>query len=251
MARRGVHYLARVIPSTPRSPSLRAPVTIAEYLVLAFASALWPTLVAVVLVALNLDNPKRLLFAFLVGGLATTITVGLVIVFSLEGTQIVTTSKSATTAAFDFVVGGLCLSAAFVAHRKGPEWPHRRKPKKPKEKTGPSRTERAMAKGTLFALLLGIGLDLVPGFFYLVALKDIAEEDYSPAVVVVLVVVFCVLMFMLIELPLLSYAVAPTTTQERVRRFNDWLRSNARRVIPTLALVLGVLLIVRGLVAVL
>jgi hypothetical protein len=60
-------------------------VTIAEFLVLARASALWPTLVAVVLVVLNLGNPRWLLLAFLVGGLATTITVGLVIVFSLEG----------------------------------------------------------------------------------------------------------------------------------------------------------------------
>jgi MFS family permease len=225
-------------------------VTVVEYLVLAFASALWPTLVAVVLIVLNLGNPKRLLFAFLVGGLATTIGIGLAIVFSLEGTKIVTSSKSQTNPAVDFTVGAICLVAALVARRKGPDWPHRRKPKKPKEQTGPTVTERALAKGTLFALLLGIGLDLVPGFFYLVALKDIAEADYSPGVVVVLVVVFCVLMFMLIELPLLSYVIAPATTAERVRRFTTWLRTNARSLIPALALAVGVFLIVRGVTAV-
>jgi Sap, sulfolipid-1-addressing protein len=102
----------------------------------------------------------------------------------------------------------------------------------------------------LFAFLLGIGLDLVPGFFYLVALKDIAEADYSPAVVVVLVVVFCVLMFMLIELPLVSYFVAPTKTEDWVRGFNSWLRNNARSLAPTIVLVVGIFLIVRGVIAV-
>jgi hypothetical protein len=223
-------------------------VTIAEYIVLALVSALWPTLVAVVIVALATENPKRLLISFLAGGLMTTIGVGLAIVFSLEGTQIVDSSKSKTGPAVDIAVGTLCLVAAFVARRRGLRRPPDREPEKQKSK-GPSRTERALARGTLYAFLLGIGLDLLPGFFYLVALKDIAEADYSAGEVVALVVVFCVLMFMLIELPIISFLVAPDKTTDWVHRFNAWLHANAKRLIPVLALAVGIFLIVEGVVA--
>ena len=222
--------------------------TIVEYLVLAFVSALWPTLVAVVIVALTRDNPQRLLLGFLAGGLITTIGVGLAIVFSLEGTQIVDESRSTTDPAVDLTVGMLCLVVAYVARRKEMQQALAPKPGKQKRE-GPSRTERALARGALFAFLLGIALNVMPGFFYLVALKDIAEADYSPAEVVVLVVVFCLLMFMLIELPILSFVVAPEKTAVWANRFNAWLHANARRVVPVLALGVGIFLIVRGIVA--
>ncbi len=225
---------------------------LAEYLVLAFVSALWPTLVAVVIFALTRERPQRLLLGFLAGGLLTTITVGLVIVFLLSDSSIVNQSRSKTNPIVDFTVGGLCLLVAWVARRREhrPLQPRPKKPKKPKRE-GPSRTERALERGPLFAFLLAIVLNLMPGFFYLVALKDIAEADYADAVNVVLVVVFCVLMFMLIELPILSYVFAPEKTAAWANGFNTWLRTNARHLIPILALAVGILLIVRGIVALL
>lgn len=226
---------------------------LAEYLVLAFVSALWPTLVAVVIFALTREQPQRLLLGFLAGGLLTTITVGLVIVFLLSDSSIVNQSRSKTNPIVDFTVGGLCLLVAWAARRREQHRPLHPKPKKPKKpkREGPSRTERALERGPLFAFLLAIVLNLMPGFFYLVALKDIAEANYADAVNVVLVVVFCLLMFMLIELPILSYAVAPEKTAIWANGFNTWLRTNARHLIPILALVAGILLIVRGIVSLL
>lgn len=225
--------------------------TIVEYLVLAFASALWPTLVAVVIVALTRERPQRLLLGFLAGGLMTTITVGLVIVFALTGTSIVDESKSTTNPAVDLTVGVLCVIVALVARRRQQHQPFQPKPKKPKKHEGPSRTERALARGPLFAFLLGIALDVMPGFFYLVALKDLAEADYATLEVIVLVVVFCLLMFMLIELPILSYLFAPEKTSLWANQFNAWLRANARRLVPILALAVGIFLIARGVIALL
>jgi len=60
-----------------------------------------------------------------------------------------------------------------------------------------------------------------------------------------------VLMFALIELPILSYVVAPEKTAIWANGFNTWLRTNARHLIPILALVAGILLIVRGIVSLL
>jgi hypothetical protein len=224
-------------------------VTLVEYFVLAFASALWPTLVAVVIVALSQENPKRLLLAFLVGGLLTTITVGLVIVFALGSS--IDDTKSTTDPAVDLTVGVLSLAIGFFSQRREQRQPLTRpKPKQPAHE-GPSRTERALARGTLFAFLLGIVLDIAPSFFYLVALKDLAEANYSNAEVVVLVVGFCLMMFMLIELPLLSYVFAPEKTAVWANQFNAWLHDNARHLITLLAFAVGILLIVRGIISLL
>jgi hypothetical protein len=224
-------------------------VTLVEFFVLAFASALWPTLVAVVIVALSQENPKRLLLGFLVGGLMTTITVGLVIVFALGSS--IDETRSTTDPAVDLTVGVLSLGIAFVARRREHHQPLTPpKPKKP-PREGPSRTERALARGTLFAFLLGIALDIAPSFFYLVALKDIAEANYSNGEVVVLVVVFCLMMFMLIELPLFSYLFAPEKTAVWANQFNAWLHDNARHLITLLAFGVGIFLIVRGIVSLL
>ena len=74
------------------------------------------------------------------------------------------------------------------------------------------------------------------------------QENIEAAIVIV---VFCLLMFMLIELPILSYAVAPEKTAVWANGFNAWLHANARHLIPILALIVGILLIVRGIVSLL
>ena len=50
---------------------------------LAFAAALYPTLLAGVIVILNRPTPKPLLVGFLLGGLLISVTAGLIIVFVL------------------------------------------------------------------------------------------------------------------------------------------------------------------------
>ena len=60
-----------------------------ELTLLAIASAFWPVLVVVDLVALRAPRPIPLLAWFLAGGLLTTISEGLAIVFLLESTRFV------------------------------------------------------------------------------------------------------------------------------------------------------------------
>jgi hypothetical protein len=58
------------------------------------------------------------------------------------------------------------------------------------------------------------------------------------------------IMLLLIEIPLLGYALAPDTTQGRVERFTGWVFGNARTIVTRTALVLGVLLLLRAVIAV-
>ena len=60
-----------------------------------------------------------------------------------------------------------------------------------------------------------------------VALKDIAELDYSFAATFALVLGFYLIMFMFIEIPLLGYVFAPEQTARSTTSFNAWLDRNS------------------------
>jgi hypothetical protein len=68
---------------------------------------------------------------------------------------------------------------------------------------------------------------------------------------VLLVVGFCLVQQLLLELPLLGYAIAPDRTQDAVTRFRAWLGRSGRRAAAIGAAVIGALLLVRGLVGLL
>ena len=80
----------------------------------AFAAALNPTLLAVTTVILLLPNPKRLLIGYLLGALMTSITLGLLIVFKLQDSSVVSTAQNTLSPAADFVIGGIALAIAYA-----------------------------------------------------------------------------------------------------------------------------------------
>lgn len=64
--------------------------------VFAFTTALNPSLLAATTVMLLLDHPKRLLLGYLLGALMVSITLGLVIVFTLGGSSAATNTTKTT-----------------------------------------------------------------------------------------------------------------------------------------------------------
>ena len=66
-----------------------------------------------------------------------------------------------------------------------------------------------------------------------------------------LVVGFCLMQQMLIELPLVGYALAPEWTQDAVVRFRAWLGRSGRRAGVIGAAVVGAYLLGRGLITLL
>jgi hypothetical protein len=74
----------------------------------------------------------------------------------------------------------------------------------------------------------------------------ISGANASTAATAIAVIVFCVIMLLLIEIPLLGYTVAPDATRRGVKRFTDWVSANARTLIARTALVLGSLLLIRA-----
>jgi hypothetical protein len=212
-------------------------------------AALNPTLLAVVAIMLALPNPKRLLIGYLLGAVVTSVTCGLLLVFSL-GSGTSGTAKHTVSPAIDITLGALILLIAFVV---GTGRDHRRRARKArkreqaKDKPLP-RWKRKLSKGAARDTFLVGAILSFPGASYVAGMDGLSKQHLATATTVVLVLVFNLIMFLLLELPLVGYATAPDWTATTVARFNAWLSRSGGRVALIAAVVIGILLIGRGLV---
>ena len=217
----------------------------ADIIPLALAAAVYPPLLAGIIILLARDKPVAMLAAFMAGGMLVTFVLGLLIVFVL-GDWLSNKSQNSASPVVDIVIGVLSLVAAFVLHRRIRERERGvvRAPKKPKD--GPSRTQLMLNEGTPWAAFAaGLILNL-PGIWYLDALKDIAQSNPSTSAVVVEILVFIVIMFVLAELPLIGYLVAPEATQRRVAAFQAGMSKHGRTVGMWAAALIGAYLLIKG-----
>jgi hypothetical protein len=218
----------------------------------ALAAALNPTLLAATTVMLLLDHPKRLLLGYLAGALMTSVTLGLVIVFALDGSA--STAQHTLSPAMDLALGVLLLVIAFVIRpgrqpkETGRLAERRRKKEETKGEKGPPLWQRKLSQGTARTTFVVGALLTLPGASYLIGLHKIGDGDPSVAAAVGAVLLFNLIMLALLELPLIGFIFAPDWTPRAVDRFKDWFSRNVRRLGFRLALLFGVLLIVRGLI---
>lgn len=213
-----------------------------------------PTLLAAVTVMMLLPNPKKLMLGYLLGALLISITAGLLIVFSLHGSASESTAHTMGPIE-DIVVGLVALLVAYVLgsghDARLQERRRRRKEAKETAEKKESFPERMLGRGSArITFVVGVLLTF-PGVSYLTALDRMAKLDASSVELVLLVVVFCLIQQLLLEIPLLGYAFAPESTQDRVIRFRAWLGRNGRRAGVILATTVGALLILRGVIALL
>ncbi|HEX8856604.1 MAG TPA: GAP family protein [Thermoleophilaceae bacterium] len=226
-----------------------------QLLVLALDAALYPTLLAAVVVLLSQPRRRPLLTAYLAGGLTISIGLGLGIVAALKDSKAVDSSHSGLSWVMDLAVGGLAmLLAVALATRADVRFRERRRstrPAKPvdadEEKKEPL-SQRVLARGSVPTVLIAALALNLPGAAYLVALKDIAAAHHPTSVDIALVVGFNLIMFLLAEIPLLGLIFAPEQTVARVKRVNAWFLANSRTIAVVLSAVLGAFLITRGIV---
>ncbi len=219
-----------------------------DLLVLAVLSAFWPTLVLVDVIAFQTSKPERILLGFLAGGLIATVTIGSLVVFSLDDTSIGSSSSgSSPSAILDFTIAGFAFLCAWILARR-PDKP--KKPPTAKQQRRSARTKAAIERGAPLAFVAGILLNIVPGVFPIIALKDIAGSGYSHSEVVATLLVFYVIMFSLVELPIVGYVFAGDWTTTQVGSFNTWLTNNRTGVAVWILVGGGCYLAGRGVYAV-
>jgi Sap, sulfolipid-1-addressing protein len=224
---------------------------VGDVFLLAFLAALYPTLLAATTVMLMLPHPKRLLLGYLLGAAMTSITLGLVIVFSLRHAGISQTAKTTLSPAEDIALGCIALVIAYVLGTERDESLRerrrsRRAAKEPEEPKGPPRWQQFLGRGSA-RVTFAVGACLtLPGATYITALYRIADEELADPATVAVILAFNAIMLMLLEIPLLAYTFAPEWTPQAIERFKAKLRERGRIWGVRVAAALGVLMIARG-----
>jgi hypothetical protein len=216
-----------------------------------------PTLLAAVTVMLLMPNPKRLMLGYLLGAYTISITLGLVIVFALDGSSTESTSKHTVSPVEDIVVGIFSLVIAGVLWT-GRDRPFEERRRQKKEAKLRAREQAGKPTESLPLRLLGKGdpkltfvvgaLLSFPGVSYLDALDHIHKLNPGAVATVALVVFFCLMQQILIEVPLLGYLFAPDRTQDVVGRFKAWMARSGRSAAVIVLAVIAIWLLVRGIV---
>jgi hypothetical protein len=223
---------------------------VSQVILLSLTASLNPTLVGATTVMLLLDKPARLMLGYLLGAYMTSITLGLVIVFSLSNSSAANSTENTISPAVDIVLGALALALSFVLytgrHERIRERRRERKAAKPDK--GPPRWQRELSKGSPRTTFVIGALLTLPGASYLAGLDQIHKLNYSTPVTVVLVIGFNLVMLWLLEVPLASFLVAPDWTPRAIERAKLWVSRHAHVFAVRGFAVLGVLLVIKGIV---
>ena len=221
-----------------------------QVLVFALTAALNPTLVAASTLMMLLPNPVRLMLGYLLGALLTSITLGIVIVYELRGSGLVSTAKRTLSPAATLTLGLLLLTVALVlaTGRDRSVAERRRARKESKGDTRPPRWQRALGRGSARVTFAVGALLTLPGASYLAGLSRLSKLHYSTAATVLTIILFNLIMLALLEVPLLCFVFAPEWTPQAIERAKAWVGRHWRRFLIRLNLVIGTLLVIKGLI---
>jgi hypothetical protein len=213
----------------------------------ALTAAFNPSLLTATTVMLLLPNPKRLMLGYLAGAYTTGVIVGVAVVEWLHGSGVVSTTKHSVAPGVALALGAIALIAAFVvgsgslARRR-----ERRKLKHADEQKRPPRWQRALSGGSpKWSFLVGVLLSF-PGASYLAALLEIHKQNLGFAGNLLLVIAVNVVQLVLLEVPLIGFALAPERTTIMIDRFKAWMARNGAEAIAIGLAVIGAALILLG-----
>jgi hypothetical protein len=224
---------------------------VGEIFLLSMLAAFNPTLLAATTLMLLLENPKLLMFGYLLGAMLTSITLGMVIVFAIPSAGAVGTTQHSVSPAVDIALGALALIVAFVLRTGRDHRLSERRHHRAEHKAQPPRWQRELSKGSARITFVMGALLTLPGASYLAGLSRIKHLGEPTTVKVLLVLAFNLIMLALIEIPLVCFVVAPEWTPGAIERVKASIGRNARRIAVRVLIVIGVLLVVKGVIGLL
>jgi hypothetical protein len=216
-------------------------------LAMAVAVSLEPFRIGMTIVMINRPRPLLQLLAFLAGGFAMGIGVGVIALFILRPAV---GSAHFTLPRVQIIVGAvLLLNAVVVGTGLVGRWggvgfaglaSARLKP------LATRGTQLLNGRSLWTAGVAGLGIAL-PSIDYLAVLALIVASGTAASVQVGALLLFNVVAFGLVEIPLVSYLLAPDRTRAALSRLQDWLRTRRRRAVTILLAVVGCVLLGAGL----
>ena len=221
-----------------------------QVVLLSFTAALNPTLLAATTVMLLLPRPARLMLGYYCGAMMTSITLGLVIVFALEGSSATRTTENTLSPAADLVLGAIMLVLALVLATGRDRGLSERRSKR-KATKGPPRWQQHLSRGSARTTFVVGAMLTLPGASYLAGLDRIGKLNYPTAVTVLVVIGFNLVMLILLEGPIVAFAVAPDWTPRAIDRAKAWVGRHARKFAEYGLGGAGLALVIKGVVGLL
>jgi hypothetical protein len=217
---------------------------------LSLTSALNPTLLAATTLMLLLPSPSRLMLGYWLGAMLTSITLGLVIVYALSGSGAVSTTKHTLSPAADIALGTIALAlAAVLATGRDQHLAERRARRR--EGKPPPKWQQTLRRGTARTTFVIGALLTLPGASYLAGLTALTKLGYPKAVEAVVVVGFNLVMLILLEAPLIAFAIAPEWTPRAIEGAKAWVGRHGRRAAAYGLAAVGAALVVKGIIGLL
>ena len=211
-------------------------------LMMAVAVSLEPFRIGMTVLAINRPRPALQLLAFLAGGFVMGTTVGVVVLFVLRpalGSAHFTLPRVQIVVGLVLLVNAALVAAGLLSRSKttGGGLAERI----PASISG--RARRLLNGGSLWtAGVAGLGIAL-PSIDYVAALALIVASGATAATQFGALLVFNVVAFAFVEIPLLCYLVAPDRTRAVLAALYDWLRAQGRRGVAMLLAVVGCALV--------
>ncbi len=221
-----------------------------DVILLSLTASLNPTLVAATTVMLLLPHPSKLMFGYLAGAYLTSITLGLIIVFSLSDSSATNTTENTISPWVDIGLGAIFLAIAFVLYTgRAQRIRERRRAKKgEKPDKGPPRWQRELSKGSARTTFVVGAMLTLPGASYLAGLHDIHKLHESTTVTVLLVIGFNLVMMWMLEVPAVSFIIWPEATPRVIERTKAWVSRHSHVFAVRGCAAVGVLLVIKGIV---
>jgi hypothetical protein len=206
---------------------------------LAFLATLNPKLLGVDLLLLENRRPRMMFACFLLGAIGLSVTIGLldVLVFKVGAVR----SQGTISAGVELLLGGALLAVgALIAtgrlrgRQKTPA--NAGADRAEKKESWAERVLREPRPGLAIAVGALMG---TPGASYVTALIHLVEGSYSTATQIAGVIVFNLIQFSVVMIPLVCLMVWPEGTERRLRGLSGWVSTHARQLIAGVALLVG------------
>ncbi|OBF57254.1 hypothetical protein A5756_09770 [Mycobacterium sp. 852002-53434_SCH5985345] len=220
--------------------------------------ALWlsldPTRLVVGGILMSRPRPRHNLLAYWWGGMTAGLgpAVGAFVLLRNSPPTVMEDAKTTvmrfTGAYFQIAVGVLALAIAtgVWAYRGAPSSSGQQLPRPTAAARLTARIRRALQGGNPW-VAFGIGLmTTVPLADYLVVLIIIASSRAAIGAQLGAVVIFIVVVLALVEVPLVSYLVAPAQTQQAMVQLQRWFATHRRRLLIAAPALAGIMLLAAG-----
>ena len=219
----------------------------AEFFALAFTAAINPSLLGIDLLLIVNRRPVAMLAFVLLGGLGIAVTIGLVDVLVVRSDLV--KSQGGLGAGSDLAIGlGLTAIGGFLIARSRRQ-PSQSRSKKEKKKSSDGWMQRALREPRLpLAVVVGVVLGL-PGALFLTAMHGLVTGNWSTATQVIAVLVFALIEFTLLIVPLVLLISRPQLAAAVLHGIQDWLAKHGRTALAYVLAVLGIYLTVSSLVS--